>query len=602
MHFAGEHLIFFGAMLVVVAILAGMISNRVGAPLLLVFLGLGMLAGDSGLGGIVFGDFHAAYLVGSIALAIILFDGGLRTRQSSIELAMWPASALAIVGVVITAAIAGYGASWLLGFDWVGGLLVGATVASTDAAAVFLLLHLKGTDLKKRVSATLEIESGINDPMAVLLTVFCVEVLLHGLPDSPWSLVARLLMQMAGGATIGAIGGLILVWLINRIEIASGLYPVMAIAGAMAVYGGSLLADASGFLAVYVAGLVFGNQRHRSAQAISRFHDGLAWLSQIGLFLMLGLLVSPKALLADLVPALGIAAVLMFVARPVAVALCLLPFRFTWKEMIFIGWVGLRGAVPIFLATIPVLAGLPGGMTYFSVAFVVVLMSLMVQGWTVTRAARLLDLELPPTVEESGRFDLDGLSGLDRDVAAYRVAAGSPALQHIFKALPLPRRARVLSVIRGGVVQNRDALDRLQSDDYVLAVAPPEQLHMLDVLFAARPEDRRRRYSEGVFGEFLLDGGVTVGVMADFYGVQVEEAVRGMALRDFMALRLRRRPVVGDRLRLDQVELVISQMDGNRISRIGIELEPRSRGVRAAVLRYLRERLFQVIGRPRAGP
>jgi cell volume regulation protein A len=570
-----EHLnqaIFLGAALVLASIFAGTLSSRFGAPLLFVFLGLGMLAGEEGPGGIPFHDFKTAYLIGSAALAIILFDGGLRTRRDTFLLAARPALALATLGVVVTAGLVGAVAHYALGLGKLQAFLIGAIVASTDAAAVFFLLNVRGMEIQRRVRATLEVESGINDPMAVFLTIAAVELLRHGQAMTTEQLALTFVIQMAGGGIIGAAGGFGLVALINRLELASGLYPIVAVASALALFGGAQSIGASGFLAVYLAGMIVGNRRHRAAQLINRFHDGLAWLSQIVMFLMLGLLVTPSRLLPDLLPALVVAAALVLLARPAAVVLCLAPFRFTLPETLFVSWVGLRGAVPIFLATVPVLAPLPRGEHYFAVAFVVVLTSLVIQGWTIAPAARLLGLELPPATEGSERLELETVSGIDRDIAGYRVAPGSPALAHAYGELPLPRRARIISVIREGTVMDRTKLARLEADDYVLAVAPPEQMIHLDRLFATRPAPRRVRRE--VFGEFILDGRATLGAVADLYNLPVAPEDRALPLGTFIARRLKRRIVAGDRLRLGGVELVAREVDLGKVTSVGVELEP----------------------------
>jgi cell volume regulation protein A len=582
-----NQLIFFGALLVLVSIFAGLLSSRFGAPLLLVFLGLGMLVGEDGPGKVNFEDYRLAYLVGAVALAIVLFDGGLRTKKESFQIAAWPALVLASVGVLITASLVAVVTHFVTGLGPVESLLVGSIVGSTDAAAVFFLLNLRGMQIQKRVSATLEVESGINDPMAIFLTITCISILGQG-GDVDWeALPLDLLRQLAGGAAIGLIGGFAMVWLLNRLELAGGLYPIFALSCALALFGGAQSIESSGYLAVYIAGLIMGNRRHRGSQLIGRFHDGLAWLSQIVMFLMLGLLVTPSRLLPDLVPALIIAGALMLVARPLAVALCLAPFRFSPRELAFVAWVGLRGAVPIFLATLPVLAGLPQAGVFFSIAFVVVLMSLALQGWTIGRAARLLDLELPAGdgIERAG-IDVAGRD-IDRDIAAYRAAENSPALGYPFRELPLPRRSRILSVIREGTVMARDKLDRLSANDLVLCVAPPEQMMSLDRLFAPRP--KRAQTESVVFGEFTLEGNSTLGTVADFYCFPVSTAERNLQLADFIARRLRRRPVVGDRLPLGPIELVVQEMAGNRVTTAGIELEPEeARWARHPLIRRIR--------------
>jgi cell volume regulation protein A len=570
----GGDVILLGATLVAVSILLGMVSSRVGAPLLLVFLGLGMLAGEDGPGRIAFGDFRLAYVFGSVALAIILFDGGLRTPRESFRVALWPAFSLATVGVVVTAAVAGLAARHALGLGAVESFLVGATVASTDAAAVFLLLHARGTELSKRVSATLELESGMNDPMAIFLTIAAVELLQHAGAAMGAARVAEIFaIQMLGGAAIGLAGGRALLWLINRVEIAAGLYPILAGAVALAIFAGAQLLHASGFLAVYLAGLVLGNNRHRAQLVISRFHDGLAWLAQIGMFLLLGLLVTPSQLTQDWRAEAGIALALIVVARPLAVWLSLLPFRFTWREKAFIAWVGLRGAVPIFLASIPVIAGVPNGMMYFNVAFAVVLASLLVQGWTVHAAARFLGLELPPSPDPVERQGIDLPLSADREAGSWRVAPASPALDHRFAELHLPRRTRVIAVIRDGAVVPRETLERLAVDDYVIALAPPQHVLALDRLFSTRPPPKRGAAAPEL-GEFVIEGDVPLGRLCGMYGLPFEPLMRDEPVGAFMRLRLGDALVVGDRVRIGEAELVVRELDGERVAKVGLEVEP----------------------------
>jgi len=568
--------ILVGGFLVVLAILLGQLSNRIGAPLLLVFLALGMLAGEDGPIGIKFSDFSATYQLGSMALAIILFDGGLRTPMANFRIALGPSLALATIGVVVTAAVAGLAATWLFGLTWQEGFLLGAIISSTDAAAVFVLLHQRGTELQRRVGATLETESGINDPMAVFLTVATVELIRAGQAVPGWEVLGDFAREMIGGAIIGVAGGYALLWLINRAELAAGLYPILAAAGALVIFAGAAQAHASGFLAVYLAGAVVGNNRHRAASMIDRFHDALAWLSQILLFLMLGLLVTPSALLPDLGKALGVAAALVVVARPLATALSLTPFRMTWREQAFIGWVGLRGAVPIFLAIIPLLAGLPNAATYFNVAFVVVLVSLTLQGWTVVSAARLLHLELPPVPEPADRQDIVPPASMDRDIVVHRVGVASRALSRPLAELHLPPRTRVMSVIRDGVVQNRATLERLEPDDTVLSIVPPEHHHALDRLFATPPAKERVAAAERELGEFGFPGDTQLAELGLLYGLPVPQGAHGLTLAEFLVRHVGRRPVVGDRAAWGSVELVVRTMDDFEITQVGLEVEPSS--------------------------
>ncbi|HZS83638.1 MAG TPA: potassium/proton antiporter [Stellaceae bacterium] len=587
------------ALLIIASILAGKLSSRVGAPLLLVFLGLGMVAGEEGLGGIGFGesatggiairDVHTAYLIGSAALTLILLDGGIRTRRASFRLALWPSLALATFGVVITAAITGLVAAPVLGMSWLGGFLVGAILASTDAAAVFLLLHQRGGRTSERLDATLEVESGINDPVAVFLTASLVGLIATGASPSGIEIAGDLAREMGLGLVIGAGGGVLLLRLVNRLDLAAGLYPILVLAGALAIFAGTQLAEGSGYLAVYLTGIILGNARLRAARLIGRFIDGMAWLAQIVLFLMLGLFVSPSSLLSEAGPALVVALALMLVARPVAVWLCLTPFRFTLPERAFIAWVGLRGAVPIFLAMFPLLAGLPGSASFFNVAFIAVLASLALQGWTVAPALRWLGLELPAVGDESERLDFDLPAGHGREVAVYRVAAGAPALAHDFATLPLPPRSRVIAVLREGVVQHRESLERLLPRDLVFAIVPPESFERLDRLFAtgrrgtAAPRDP--------LGDLPLDAAAKVGEIADLYGLPAAVEDRDKPLAGFMRRRLHRSPSVGDRIHFGGVDLVVRAVAGDRITEVGLDLEPRA-------LPFERLRLRTALRRP----
>ncbi|HEX3415028.1 MAG TPA: potassium/proton antiporter [Stellaceae bacterium] len=570
---ASHHLILLGSALVLLSIFAGVFSARFGAPLLLVFLGLGILAGQEGPGGILFRDFHAAYLIGSIALAIILFDGGLRTDQKDVRRALWPSLALATIGVIVTAAIVGAAAVLLFSTSWTRGLLIGAIVAPTDAAAVSALLHLRRLDLRARVAAILEIESGLNDPSSVLLAVLLVNLLVAPAPLSGSHIVALLAREIVAGAVFGIGGGYLLLALINRLEATSGLYPILALAGGTALFGAAQTAGASGFLAAYLAGLILGSHRHRATQVINQAFDAFAWLSQIVLFLMLGLLVKPSTLVPVLGPSLVVAAVLMLVARPVAVALCLLPFRCTGPEIAFISWVGLRGAVPIFLAIIPVLAGLPDAAMFFGVAFIVVLISLILQGWTVAAAARMLDLDVAP-LQQASRLDIDlpGRLGDENTVAGYRVESRCRAASKAVEALPLPPTASVLVVIRDGIARSAASAPPLAAGDYVLALARPEDLALLDRVFGPRPE-RSRADERGLLGEFAFDGTTALATIAHLYDPAA--ATNGaVSLAEFLASRFGGTPAVGDRTRFGAVELIVRDMEGDSITQVGVELEP----------------------------
>lgn len=567
-------LIFLTGVLIIVSIVAGLLSSRVGAPLLLVFLGLGILVGEDGIVGVSFDNFDLSYVVATLCLAIILFDGGLRTSVESVRLAWAPASLLATVGVLITGAITGIGAVLILDLDWLHGLLVGAIVASTDAAAVFLLLHQQGMELRKRLSATLEMESGINDPMAIFLTVTLVELIGQSAHGVTLIALQHFLTEMGLGLVCGLVGGFLLAAVVNRIDLAGGLYPVFAMAAGLTVFAGTQIVDGSGFLAVYLAGIAVGNRRIRASQLIRRFHDGMAWLAQIIMFLILGLLVTPSRLIPEIVPAMAIALVLIFVARPVATFLCLLPFRtFSHEERLFIAWVGLRGGVPLFLAMIPVLGGVQNSYIYFNVVFIVVLVSLVLQGWTVPWVARRLNVELPPSPEPATRLEFDLLPEADRDLIAYKLAEGSPAAARPFAQLALPPRARIVAILRKGVMQNRDTLARLLPEDHVLLLSPPDQMGRLDRLFMPPPQPRRS-WLPAALGHFAFPGETPTGAVAETYDLPVTSAERALPIAEYLRSRLGKKPAVGDRLRFDQVALVVREMEKEVITSVGVILEP----------------------------
>jgi NhaP-type Na+/H+ and K+/H+ antiporter len=385
-----HQLILLGGGLGLLSIVAGLISRRVGAPVLLVFLAIGMLAGDDHVLGIPFDDFGAAYLIGSVALAVILLEGGLKTPVSMLRLALWPAAVLATIGVGATAGILGAVVSLVDGVPIASALLAGAAAAPTDAAAVAVLLRRAGAALPERLFALLGVESGLNDPMSVFLTFLLLRLIAEPGSIGVGGAVLLFLEEMVGGAALGLAGGWVLAQLLKRLPIEAPLAPVLVLTGGLAVFGLAQLIGTSGFLATYLAAVVTGTTQHRARQDLEHFFEGMAWLAQIVLFLMLGLLVTPEDLPPYLPGAVGGAAVLIFFARPVAVFACLLPFRFSLRETAFASWVGLRGAVPIYLSIIPGLADPHRDQRLFASIFILVIASLVVQGWTVAPAARLL--------------------------------------------------------------------------------------------------------------------------------------------------------------------------------------------------------------------
>jgi cell volume regulation protein A len=389
MHQAHE-LILLGGVLGLASVLAGLLSRRLGAPVLLVFIGVGMFAGDDGPGHIAFDDFSAAYLIGSVALAVILFEGGLKTHLAILRLAFWPALTLATVGVAMTAGLFAAGAMLLGVDDLAAALLAGAVVAPTDAAAVNALLRHARIALPERVQAVLEVESGLNDPMSVFLTVLLVGILAHTGTTTTGGAALLFVRQMGGGTLLGLAGGALLRLMLLRLRLELSIAMVAVLTGGLALFGLAQMLDTSGFLALYVAAIITGDTDHPARHDVERFMEGMASLAQVVLFLMLGLLVTPHNLGPFILPGLVGAVLLVVVARPVATFACLLPFGYGMREAAFASWVGLRGAVPIYLSIVVAIDGPSHDSRLFATVFVLVVASLAVQGWTIGVAARLL--------------------------------------------------------------------------------------------------------------------------------------------------------------------------------------------------------------------
>ena len=565
-----NHLILVGSALVAVSVIVSAFAARAGTPLLLVFLVLGMLAGEDGPGGISFHDFQLTYLIGSVALGIILFDGGMRTHAQTVRVGIGPGVVLASIGVAVTGLIMAAFAVWLFEFTWLQGMLLGAIVSSTDAAAVFSVLSARSLAIKRRVSATLEIESGCNDPMAVFLTIALVQAIAAGHTSLDWSVAGQLLAEFAIGGAAGLVGGYLMVSLINRLDLAQALYPLLASSLALLIFAGTTEIGGSGFLAIYVAGLVMGNRQLNSAQNILRVHDGLAWLAQIGMFLVLGLLATPTDLLSVAHTALLVAVVLMIVARPLAVVLCLAPFGFPWREQAFITWMGLRGAMPIILGIFPLVAGIDNAWVYFNAAFFVVLISLFVQGWTVAPAARLLQLEVPPASTPAGRYDLGATGHWDLELLRYDLANDSPALHTPLASLALPEQVALAGVLRGDRLEVADRLTELRAGDSVYVMASSAHVDALNRKFIA-PHHPDRLEEHRFFGDLVLDATAQLSDVAQFYAIAVPPQAGAVSLADYLERVFHQRPVVGDRLKMGRVEFVVREMKDERIVRVGLK-------------------------------
>lgn len=568
--FLVDHLILIGALLLLVGVASSKVSSRFGVPVLVVFLAVGMLAGSDGIGGIAFENYTLAHGVGTLALALILFDGGLRTSLDSLRLAWRPALSLATVGVLVSSAVTGAAAAWILGVPPLTGVLLGSIVGSTDAAAVFSVLRGRGLNLRKRLSATLEIESGSNDPMAVFLTVGILEVLLGRLAPGPEVLVF-LLRQAGIGAAVGLLVGWIAVRLVNRISLdAAGLYPIFVGGFGLLAYGAAASLGGSGFLAVYLAGIVVGNARVVFQRGVLLFHDGVAWLAQIVMFVLLGLLSFPARLLEVAGEGLLVAAVLLFLARPLAVAVSLAPFRFPPREVAFVAWAGLRGAVPIILATYPLLLGHAGSELLFDVVFFVVVVSVVVQGLTLPRLAGRLGLEVPAPPEAPVTLEITSLRHVDGDIVEYAVRPDSRADGRRLRDLALPDGAVVAMVAREQQVVPPRGSTRILAGDHLFLVIRPGVRALVDRVFAAGGEPPPALPEET---EFPLRGSATVGELEEFYGVRLDgpaERTLDEALRERLGAGLG----PGARAAHGSFTLVVRELADGRVERVGFVVHP----------------------------
>jgi cell volume regulation protein A len=561
-----------GTLLVLAAAFSSLIAFRFGAPLLLLFLGIGLASGTDGLG-IEFDNANAAYFISALALAVILFESGFGTPVSMLRQAASPALALATIGVLITTGLFGAAAHFMTQLDWLESLLLGAAVASTDAAAVFFLLRAGNINLRDRLRSTLEIESGTNDPIAIFLTITLVAVIARREAPDVSALSIELAVgfveHMGIGAVVGLAGGYAVVRLIERFDLDAGLLPIFVLALAMLIFAAAGVLHGSGFLAVYVAGLFIGNSGVRRAYTIKRFHDGLSWLGQIIMFLVLGLYATPSEWLPILPVGILLGLMLAFVARPIAISLCLMPFGFSKTETAFVSWVGLRGAVSLLLALLPIIGGLQDGRLIFNLAFIVVLVSLVVQGWTVGPLARRLNLIVPAKIGPVDKVELELPGSAHHELLTYKIVAGSP----VERGQRIPRWARPGLVVRDGRSMKYQDSGRLQAGDNVYIFVSDRYPQLLDRLFATRtevdPED------EDFFGSFSVDPARPASDLELAYGPSITEAERSLTIGQFMATRLNGRPEYADRVPLAPIELIVRDVDERgKIIGVGVSIEP----------------------------
>ncbi|MCC7373226.1 MAG: potassium/proton antiporter [Verrucomicrobiales bacterium] len=571
-----DTLILVTGVLLLLGIVSSKLSTRLGLPVLVLFLLVGMLAGSEGLGGLEFENYKLAHAIGTAALAMILFDGGLGTSVASIRASWKPSLLLATVGVLVTAVITGLAASWILGISLLEGLLLGSIVGSTDASAVFSILRSGGVGLPPRLSTVLEVESASNDPAAIFLTIGCIELLLGHVTFGP-GLLGLFVSQMVVGGVLGLLGGYATVWLANRIELgATGLYPVLVSACCLLVYGVTVRLNGSGFLAVYLAGVVVGNRRLIFQQGIRRFHDAIAWLAQILMFVTLGLLCFPSRLLDVSLEAIAICVVLFFVARPLAVLVSTLGFGFNRRELAFMSWVGLKGAVPITLATFPFMFATPEirlqAPLVFDVVFFIVVVSAVLQGTSLAPVARWLGLECPRPPEPPVTLEISSLRNVDGKVVDYTVTEDSSAAGRLVKELALPGGVVIAMITRGDKVIPPQGITRIHANDHVILVLRPGMELLVDQVFSKRAPDAAPVPPEL---EFPFRGSTTVGELEGFYSIHVH-APPTATLDEVM-----RRELGPDRIEVDAVvefdllRFRILRLTGDgRIELVGMSILP----------------------------
>lgn len=474
-----ENILLWVAVLMLISVVASKVSDKFAIPALLLFLAIGMLAGAEGVGGIHFANPWLAKSVGIIALIFIIFSGGIDTNWKDVRPLALPGILLSTAGVLITAIVIGFFAMIILKFSLLEGLLLGSIVSSTDAAAVFSILRAKNISLKSPLRPLLELESGSNDPMAVFLTISFIS-LLTTKNMGIITLIPKFVLDMGGGALIGYFMAKFSIQIINRLKLEyEGLYPALTVSLALLTYSIATILKCNGFLAVYLAGLIMGKDEFLNKRTVMRFHDGLAWLMQITMFLTLGLLVFPSHILPVMGASLLLSIVLMFLARPISVLLCLLPFRMNVRKKAMIAWVGLRGAVPIVLATFPLLAGISEAQTIFNTVFFVVITSVLIQGTSIPFASKLLRVDAPFANKRHYPIEFEKTKSIDAELTDLIVPYKSAAAGKRIGELNVPEKCLIMLISRGEEFIIPAGPTVVEGGDVLLVLANKEDLSSL---------------------------------------------------------------------------------------------------------------------------
>ena len=565
MDFVNFPLLLMSALLIF-SILTSLVSTKANIPLILVFLCIGLMVGDGGgLGLVGFHSAKMAFFIGNVALALILFDSGYQTSFKSYRMTAVPSLLLATVGVLLTTLLLAPAAYYILNISWLQAMLLAAIISSTDSASVFFLLRMGGVSVRDKIKSTLEIESGSNDPMAIFLTFSFITLIQAHADGFSWRLFTNFIEQMGIGAIAGLCIAYVVKKIINKVELDTALYPILLIAMVIAGFAVTNVLGGSGFLALYIAGIFLGNSKLHGHHQILRVQTTLTWLCQIIMFMSLGLYANVSEFPSVFTPSMILGALLIVVSRPLAVFLCLAPFKYTLLEKVFISFVGLRGATSILLALTPLVMHLPYAETFFNIIFLMVLMSLAIQGFFIIPVARMCHVTLPIVEKpaEKSEVDLPGLS--DSYLVTYKLSENTPAVH----GKPIPKWAMPIIVKREGISYNAYNIKSLKPDDRVYLFASSEKkIQFLDSLYGGgltlNSED---------FGDFTLKPDTPLKELVLLYGIKIDKRMQDKTICDVLNQNFADIEV-GDRFRLDAVELIVRKMDGNSVEEIGLDLEP----------------------------